>query len=94
MIKLLKWAFRLGQQTERQRIEHILNEQRRYQPPDRIARQLFGKEFDDLPDKKKDSLKFEHSVDIRINDIIHNITRPQTTESESYSLLYPKEAEK
>lgn len=91
MFKLLKWAFRLGQQTERQRIEHILINNQRYQQPNEIARQLFGKDIDDLPQKKIQDVKFERAVNYRINQIIENITMPQTFEKDSYSLLYPKE---
>ena len=92
MLRLIKWAYRLAQQTERQRIAGILNDHRRYRDsPNNIARRLFGKDFDDLTDKKKDTLKFEQAVDERVNDIIDAITRPQEHESTSYSLLYPRE---
>ena len=91
MIKLIKWVYRLAQQTERQRIASILNDHRRYREPDYMARELFGKDFDRVSDKRKDSIKFEQAVDSRVNAIIDNITRPQDRDVESYSLLYPKE---
>jgi len=91
MLRLLKWTYRLAQQTERQRIASILNDHRRYRAPNQIARELFGKDIDRLSEKRKDTLKFEQAVDGRVNDIIDNIVRPQDRDVESYSLLYPKE---
>lgn len=91
MLKLVKWAFHLGQQTERQRIAGVLDNHRRYRrSPNQIARQLFGKDYDHLSDKRKDTLKFEQAVDERVNGIIDDLMRPTDREVESYSILYPK----
>lgn len=90
MFKLVKWAFHLGQQTERQRIEHILINNLRSTNPDEIARVLFRKDVDDLPEKKQGNVMLERGVNYRVNQIIEDITFPRQTETESYSQLYPK----
>ncbi len=91
MLKLLKWIYQLAQQNERQRIEHILINNQRYQQEDVLARQLFGNEFDKLPPKKQENVRFERAVNYRVNQIIEDIVQPNNYEKESYSKLYPKE---
>ncbi len=91
MLKLLKWVYQLARQTERQRIEHILINNQRYQDEGVLARQLFGSDYEKLTAAKKDNIKFERAVNYRVNQIIEDITRPNSHEAESYSILYPKE---
>lgn len=92
MLKLIRWAYRLGQQTERQRMASILNDHRNYRRSAHdLAMQLFGKESDKLSSRQQEKLSLTRAVDARIDDIIENITRPTQVDESRYSLLFPKE---
>lgn len=81
MFKLVKWAFKLGQQTERARIAGILNEARANLP--------FG-EYGTGNDK--DMRKQAENYSARyLSGIISNIVEPRNYETENFSLLYPKD---
>lgn len=79
MFKLVKWAFQLGQQTERRRIAHILAESRMYVP----YREGLG-------DKQRERKIREQVIAGAVNDIIDNITQPKQTEQRQFSVLFPK----
>lgn len=79
MFKLVKWAFRLGQQTERYRIENILREQRR-----NIQFQEFGSNND--PSREKIVQATARAVD----GIVGRIIDPRREYKPGTSLLYPK----
>lgn len=82
MFNLVKWAFKLGQQTERQRITGVLSENRRM-----IPYYEYGTGND--TDKRTEVQKL---VDKKVDDIIGSILDPrQQPEYQSYSVLYPKE---
>lgn len=81
MFKLVKWAFRLGQQTERQRIAGILQDSRRFTP----YREGLSRD-----NNQEERAKQAERVDRIINDIIDGITNPTQYEESRYSLLYPK----
>lgn len=81
MFKLVQWAFRLGQQTERHRIANILDNNRRYTP--------YREGLSETNDQKERRKQAER-VDNAVNSIIDQITTTSYTESR-YSVLYPKE---
>lgn len=79
MFKLVQWAFKLGQQVERRRIDGILQSQYRTLP----YRMDLGKE-----DVEKEVM---YRADQVVNNILDEIRRPQNFEPPAeYSLLYPK----
>lgn len=81
MFNLVKWAFKLGQQTERQRIANILADSRRHTP----YRERLSKDND-----QEERRKQAERVDNIVNGIIDSITNPTQWEESRYSLLYPK----
>lgn len=92
MLRIIKWAYNLGQQTERKRVASILNDHRNYRRSENyLARELFGKDASDLGKKQQEKLALTKAVDARIDDIIDNITRPTQFDESRYSLLFPKE---
>jgi thymidylate synthase ThyX len=83
MFKLVKWAFKLGQQTERHRIANIL-ESRRYVLP-------YGEFGVGNGDERK---KVQSAVKREINRIVDEIIEPHYEQTkQGYSLLYPEERE-
>lgn len=81
MFKLVQWAFKLGQQTERQRIANILESHRRTT----MFMEGIGT---NEPDERRERIEaIEHNV----GRIIDDITNPTQWEESRYSLLYPKE---
>lgn len=80
MFNLVKWAFKLGQQTERHRIANILEQSRKFIPY-----------REGLTNNQLERQKREEAIARAVSDIIDNITRPQSTDMETYSLLFPKD---
>lgn len=78
MFNLVKWAFKLGQQTERRRIESIITSEYRSLPYQMDLGELKVRE------------QVERRSDQLINNLIDRIVQPQQYEREGYSLLYPK----
>lgn len=92
MFKLVKWAFHLGQQTERQRIEGILNDRRKYyRRHDPIASKLFGGRAQKDPSPEQREIELQ--VEMRVDDIISAIIKLQPADGKYFSLLYPEERE-
>ena len=83
MFKLVKWAFKLGQHTERMRIAGILNEARANLP--------FG-EYGTGNDKDMREAAKEHSARY-LGGIIGNIVDPRDYERKSFSVLFPEDKE-
>ncbi len=81
MFGLVKWAYRLAQQTERQRIAAALENARR-----------FGGMNDYQLDEKEIAAR-NRAVDQRVNQIIDAITQPNNYEESRYSILYPRDGE-
>lgn len=89
MYKLSRWAFKLGQQTERHRIAGILNDHRKYHE---VYHDPFNRRDEDkLSERKQRNLKVQREVDKRVNQIIEAIAEPKQREESRYSLLFPKE---
>lgn len=85
MLKLVQWAFKLGQQTERQRIASILSEHRRGLP---FAEYGTGNDKDTRSEAEK-------AADRQISHIIGYIVDPQyNPERAEYSVLYPRESKR
>lgn len=80
MLKLVKWAFKLGQQTERARIGRILAQSRDY-----VGFNEMG------TNEKSERAEINRKVRRLVNSIIDDITNPNTYEKESFSILYPKD---
>lgn len=81
MFNAIKWAFKLGQQTERHRIAGILYSEQR-------SIDYFEYGTGDNKDLRTEAVKV---ADRQIGRIITRITMPQPDESKAYSLLFPKE---
>lgn len=92
MFKLVKWAFQLGQQTERHRMAGILNDHRRYYRHSSLetAERLFGKKNEPTDEAVAKRIEIDQQVERRAGDIIHAITTPQRFEEKHFSLLFPK----
>lgn len=82
MIKLAKWAFKLGQQTERQRISGILNSTFNHTG----GREAWSKKFE--PEVEK---AVRNEVRRRVDNIVHEITKTSSFEEKYFSVLFPKE---
>lgn len=80
MLKLMKWAFHLGQKFERQRIAGILAEGRRSVP---YREGIVGQ---DSPEKENRQLAVQRVV----NNIIDEITEERRDFTDGHSLLFPK----
>lgn len=90
MFNLVKWAYKLGQQTERKRVAGLLETYPRWQrSPKLIAHDLFGKIED--PEDAETIARIESGIQQGIRDIVDGISRPTNYEQDAYSLLYPKE---
>lgn len=81
MLKLVKWAFQLGQQTERRRVQALLDtyrheiyESSRFEP--------------EAPDKVKKQI--ERAANQKVSQVIGRIVDTKSEYVESFSLLYPK----
>lgn len=83
MFKLVKWAFKLGQNTERMRIANILREAQASLP--------FG-EYGTGNDKDLREAAKEHSARY-LSGIISSITEPRDYERKSFSVLFPEDKE-
>jgi hypothetical protein len=90
MFKLVKWAFHLGQQTERQRIELILTDAS-YRSGINLEQYFDEGRQTQTSERKKKEARIQAEVEQRIMQIVGNITRFEPTDSEAYSLLYPKD---
>lgn len=77
MFNLVKWAFKLGQQTERHRIANILDQQFRYESYKHIPRDV--------------DEAFHRAVHDKVTFIINNITQTSSFEEKRYSLLFPED---
>lgn len=88
MFNLVKWAFNLGQQTERHRVANLIEAQRSYIRYNPVADSLFGKK--ELDEKDRHNIELEQAVNHRVDGIIESITRTTAADEKRYSLLFPK----
>lgn len=89
MFKLVKWAFKLGQQTERHRIAGILNESRQAPMARDVAPFPYDKQLTEDDKKRREYVR--RQVNSEINNIVDLITMPQPHEYDRYSILHPKD---